>query len=71
MAREGQSATFNATFFTVAAIAYLVVTLPLIGLVNAAEKRLRSGLVGHRRGRRVMESSQAARPSRCPARGSR
>jgi polar amino acid transport system permease protein len=46
LAREGQSATFNATFFTVAAIAYLVVTLPLIRLVNAAEKRLRSGLVG-------------------------
>jgi polar amino acid transport system permease protein len=45
-AQEGQSATFNATFFTVAAIAYLVVTLPLIRLVNAAEKRLRSGLVG-------------------------
>lgn len=46
LAREGQSATFNATFFTAAAIAYLVVTLPLIRLVNAAEKRLRSGLVG-------------------------
>jgi His/Glu/Gln/Arg/opine family amino acid ABC transporter permease subunit len=45
-AREGQAATFNATFFTVAAIAYLVVTLPLIRLVNAVEKRLRSGLVG-------------------------
>lgn len=45
-AREGQSATFNSTFFTVAAIAYLVVTLPLIRLVNAVEKRLRSGLVG-------------------------
>ena len=45
-AREGQSATFNSTFFTVAAVAYLVVTLPLIRLVNAAEKRLRSGLVG-------------------------
>jgi His/Glu/Gln/Arg/opine family amino acid ABC transporter permease subunit len=45
-AREGQSATFNATFFTAAAIAYLIVTLPLIRLVNAAEKRLRSGLVG-------------------------
>ena len=29
-----------------AAIAYLAVTLPLIGLVNAAERRLRSGLVG-------------------------
>jgi ABC-type amino acid transport system permease subunit len=36
-AREGQSATFNSTFFTVAAIAYLIVTLPLIRLVNAAE----------------------------------
>jgi His/Glu/Gln/Arg/opine family amino acid ABC transporter permease subunit len=46
VAREGQAATFNATFFTVAAIAYLVVTLPLIRLVNAVEKRLRSGLVG-------------------------
>ena len=46
LAREGQSATFNSTFFTVAAVAYLVVTLPLIRLVNAAEKRLRSGLVG-------------------------
>ncbi len=45
-AREGQAATFNFTFFTVAAFAYLVVTLPLIRLVNAAEKRLRSGLVG-------------------------
>jgi His/Glu/Gln/Arg/opine family amino acid ABC transporter permease subunit len=45
-AREGQAATFNASFFTAAAIAYLVITLPLIGLVNAAEKRLRSGLVG-------------------------
>lgn len=45
-AREGQAATFNATFFTVAAIAYLIVTLPLIRLVNAVEKRLRSGLVG-------------------------
>ena len=45
-AREGQAATFNATFFTAAALAYLVVTLPLIRLVNAAEKRLRSGLVG-------------------------
>jgi His/Glu/Gln/Arg/opine family amino acid ABC transporter permease subunit len=45
-AREGQAATFNASFFTAAAIAYLVITLPLIRLVNAAESRLRSGLVG-------------------------
>jgi His/Glu/Gln/Arg/opine family amino acid ABC transporter permease subunit len=45
-ARSGYSETFNATFFVGAAIGYLVVTLPLIGLVNAAERRLRSGLVG-------------------------
>jgi His/Glu/Gln/Arg/opine family amino acid ABC transporter permease subunit len=45
-AREGVSDTFNATFFTMAAIGYLAVTLPLIRLVNAVEARLRSGLVG-------------------------
>jgi polar amino acid transport system permease protein len=44
-AREGYSGTFNATFFTAAALGYLVVTLPLIGAVNAVERRLRSGLV--------------------------
>jgi glutamine transport system permease protein len=44
-AREGYSDTFNATFFTAAALGYLVVTLPLIGAVNAVERRLRSGLV--------------------------
>jgi His/Glu/Gln/Arg/opine family amino acid ABC transporter permease subunit len=44
-AREGFSDTFNATFFVGAAIGYLVVTLPLIGIVNAVERRLRSGLV--------------------------
>jgi polar amino acid transport system permease protein len=46
VAREGYSDTFNATFFVAAAAGYLAVTLPLIGLVNAVEKRLRSGLVG-------------------------
>jgi His/Glu/Gln/Arg/opine family amino acid ABC transporter permease subunit len=46
LAREGYAQTFNATFFTAAAAAYLVVTLPLIWLVNVAERRLRSGLVG-------------------------
>jgi polar amino acid transport system permease protein len=46
LAREGYSDTFNATFFTAAAAAYLAVTLPLIWLVNVAERRLRSGLVG-------------------------
>jgi His/Glu/Gln/Arg/opine family amino acid ABC transporter permease subunit len=46
VAREGYSDTFNATFFVAAAVGYLAVTLPLIRLVNAVEKRLRSGLVG-------------------------
>jgi polar amino acid transport system permease protein len=45
-ATDGYSETFNATFFVAAAIGYLVVTLPLIRLVNAVERRLRSGLVG-------------------------
>jgi His/Glu/Gln/Arg/opine family amino acid ABC transporter permease subunit len=45
VAREGFSDTFNATYFVGAAIGYLVVTLPLIGIVNAVERRLRSGLV--------------------------
>jgi His/Glu/Gln/Arg/opine family amino acid ABC transporter permease subunit len=44
-AREGYSDTFNATFFTAAALGYLVVTLPLIAAVNAVERRLHSGLV--------------------------
>jgi His/Glu/Gln/Arg/opine family amino acid ABC transporter permease subunit len=44
-AREGFSETFNATFYVGAAIGYLIVTLPLIGIVNAIERRLRSGLV--------------------------
>lgn len=45
-AREGYSSTFNATFFFAASLAYLVVTLPAIYLVNRLERRLRSGLVG-------------------------
>ncbi len=45
VARSGYSDTFNATFFVAAAAAYLVVTLPLIKLVNSVERRLRSGLV--------------------------
>lgn len=45
-ARQGYSDTFNATFFTVAAVVYLIITLPLIRAVNAVEKRLRSGLTG-------------------------
>jgi polar amino acid transport system permease protein len=46
LARSGQATTFNATFFTAAALGYLVITLPLIWLVNRVERRLRSGLVG-------------------------
>ncbi|HVF52029.1 MAG TPA: amino acid ABC transporter permease [Actinomycetota bacterium] len=38
--------TFNYTFFLMTAAGYLVITLPLIRLVNSLEKRLRSGLVG-------------------------
>ncbi len=45
-AQQGYSDTFSATFFVAAAIGYLVVTLPLIRLVNWVEGRLRSGLVG-------------------------
>ena len=44
-AREGYSATANATPFVAAAAGYLAITLPLIGAVNAVERRLRSGLV--------------------------
>lgn len=45
-ARQGYSDTYNATWFVGAAIGYLVITLPMIRLVNIAEKKLRSGLVG-------------------------
>jgi polar amino acid transport system permease protein len=44
--RQGYSDTFNATYFVGAAIGYLLITLPLIRIVNLVEKRLRSGLVG-------------------------
>lgn len=44
-ARDLYAETFNATSFTAAAVGYLAVTLPLIGAVNAVERRLRSGLV--------------------------
>jgi polar amino acid transport system permease protein len=44
--QDGYSATFSATFFVATAIGYLVVTLPLIRVVTALERRLRSGLVG-------------------------
>jgi His/Glu/Gln/Arg/opine family amino acid ABC transporter permease subunit len=44
--REFFSDTFNPSFFVATALGYLVVCLPLIGLVTALERRLRSGLVG-------------------------
>ncbi len=37
---------FNSTAFTASVLGYLVITLPLIRLVTALERRLRSGLVG-------------------------
>ncbi len=46
LGQEGYSNTFNATYWVWTAIGYLVITLPLIGIVNAVERRLRSGLVG-------------------------
>jgi His/Glu/Gln/Arg/opine family amino acid ABC transporter permease subunit len=45
-ARDGYSRTGNATFFVAAAVAYLVVTLPLIRVVTWVENRYRSGLTG-------------------------
>jgi His/Glu/Gln/Arg/opine family amino acid ABC transporter permease subunit len=44
--RDTYAELFNSTPFLVAAIGYLLVTLPLIRLVTALEHRLRSGLVG-------------------------
>jgi len=45
-AQQGYSDTFSATFFVAAAIGYLIITLPMIWVVNRVERRLRSGLVG-------------------------
>jgi polar amino acid transport system permease protein len=39
------SSTFSATGFVAIAIGYLLITLPMIGVVNLVERRLRSGLV--------------------------
>lgn len=38
--------TFNFTYMLATGFGYLVITLPLIRLVNAVERRMRSGLVG-------------------------
>lgn len=44
--RDAYAELFNSTPFVASALGYLVVTLPLIRLVTALEKRMRSGLVG-------------------------
>lgn len=38
--------SFNATYYIATAVGYLIISLPLIGIVNFVERRLRSGLVG-------------------------
>ena len=43
--QQGYSDTYSATYFIAVAIGYLIITLPMIGIVNAVERRLRSGLV--------------------------
>ena len=46
VASQGYGNTYNASFFIYAAIGYLAICLPAIRLVNAVERRMRSGLVG-------------------------
>lgn len=43
--QQGYADTFSATYFVAVAIGYLIITLPMIGIVNAVERRLRTGLV--------------------------
>lgn len=43
--QQGFSDTYNATYFVAVSIGYLIITLPMIGIVNAVERRLRTGLV--------------------------
>lgn len=38
--------SYNASFYVITALGYLAISLPLIRVVNAVERRLRSGLVG-------------------------
>jgi His/Glu/Gln/Arg/opine family amino acid ABC transporter permease subunit len=45
-AQQGYTSTFSATFYLAVAIGYLIITLPMIWIVNRVERRLRSGLVG-------------------------
>lgn len=46
VAHAAVSNSFNATFYIMAALGYLAISLPLIRVVNVLEKKLRSGLVG-------------------------
>ncbi|MBF4769340.1 amino acid ABC transporter permease [Nocardioides agariphilus] len=46
VASTGYSQYYNASFFVAAGVGYLIITLPLIGGVNALERRMRTGLVG-------------------------
>lgn len=43
---QGTANTSNATYLLMTGLGYLIITLPLIRIVNGFEKRLRSGLVG-------------------------
>lgn len=45
VASQGYAEFFNTTFFLASAVGYLIITLPLIGIVNYVERRLRSGLM--------------------------
>lgn len=46
VASQGFGNTYNGTFYIYAAFGYLAICLPAIRLVNAVERRMRSGLVG-------------------------
>jgi His/Glu/Gln/Arg/opine family amino acid ABC transporter permease subunit len=45
-AQQGYSNTFSATYFLAVCAGYLLITLPMIWIVNRVERRLHSGLVG-------------------------
>lgn len=45
VATQGYTQFFNSTFYVASGLGYLVITIPLIVLVNLVEKKIRSGLV--------------------------
>lgn len=45
VATQGYTQFFNSTFYVASGLGYLVITIPLIVLVNIVEKKIRSGLV--------------------------